>query len=112
METENGKNGKAQERERRNNNFGYVKGVPGILGTPETTCTGIGTHQVGTGRENSHRTDTSILGGESIEGISGKLVGQLIDETEKQLAYYDQQSQLLRVRLQELREISEITDTE
>ncbi len=89
-----------------------LKSQPGCVGTFSRIGAGLGTHQVGTGRENSYGTDTSILRGQSIERLAGKLVGQLINETEKQLAYHDQQSQLLKSRLQELQQLSEIKSTE
>lgn len=110
METEHGKNGTAQEREGRHNNFRDSESFSGVLGTTQATSAGNGTYQVGASREDSQGTNTFILGGGSSEGIAGKLIGQLINETEKQLAYYDQQSQLLKSRLQELKEISEAVE--
>ncbi|RCJ34613.1 hypothetical protein A6769_22045 [Nostoc punctiforme NIES-2108] len=58
-------------------------------------------------REDSNTPNTVITGEWAISGISGKLVSQLINETEKQLAYYEQQAETLRERLKELRQIPE-----
>lgn len=58
-------------------------------------------------REDRNAPDTVVTGEWAISGISGKLVSQLINETEKQLAYYEQQAETLRERLKELKQIPE-----
>ena len=70
-----------------------------------------GTYQVGTCGKDSHESDISVVGGGSSEGIAGKLLSQLIAEANKQLAYYEQQATLLRVRVEELKQISESINT-
>ncbi len=98
--------------ERTRNQGSKLESKSRCLGTLPGVSTEYGTYKVRTGREDSHEPNTSILGSESIEGIAGKLISQLICEAKKQLAYHEQQTALLRDRIQELEKISENTDTE
>ncbi|MEH2287188.1 hypothetical protein [Nostoc sp.] len=47
--------------------------------------------KIGTSRENSYEPDTVSAGEWTGGGIAGKLISQLIDENEKQLAYHQEQ---------------------
>jgi hypothetical protein len=102
--------GKDRKAEGKRNEGGRAKGSSRSLATLPRTGAEYGTYQVGASREDSQASDTFVLGRESIEGIAGKLISQLINEAEKQLAYHDQQSQLLKSRIEELRQLSESTD--
>jgi hypothetical protein len=62
------------------------------------------------GGENRDKTDTTISRECTNVGLSGKIVGQLIDETEEQLAYYRKQVEELEDRLGHLRQIDTIDD--
>ncbi|WP_414546079.1 hypothetical protein [Nostoc sp. CCY0012] len=82
---------------------------PRGLGTVSGTSAEYGTYQVTTGREDSNESNISISGEQPIGSIPGKIIGQLVDETEKQLAYHEQQAEILRERLRELNQIPNIT---
>jgi hypothetical protein len=88
-----------------------LEGKSRRLGTFSGVSTEPGTYQIGTGRKNSDKSDISVAGGESPERVAGKLLGQLICEADKQLAYYEQQVNLLRCRIEELKQISETINT-
>lgn len=77
----------------------------GCLGTFPRSSSQHGAYKVGAGREDSSESNIFIPGQHSNTAVPGKIVSQLIQETEKQLAYYEQQAEVLRVRLQELKEI-------
>nr|WP_242037847.1 hypothetical protein [Tolypothrix sp. FACHB-123] len=64
-----------------------------------------GTYQVGTSGENSGESNPISTGQQSGEAVAGKVLSQLIDETEKQLAYHEQQAEILRERRNELKAI-------
>lgn len=82
---------------------------PSSMGTLSTSSSEYGSNQVRTGRENSEPGNTVVTGERSSEGITGKIISQLTTETEKQLAYHEQQAAILRDRLNELKELSEIS---
>ncbi len=104
-----GENGTAQ---RTGNQGGKLKSESRCLGTFSGVSTEHGTYQIRACGEDSHKSDISVLRGESVEGIAGKLLSQLICEADKQLAYHEQQASLLRQRIEELKQISEIQDSE
>lgn len=108
MESENGKNRSSQVWER------HKRGQPESESRSVGSLSGVGgkheSYQVRVGRENSYKTDTLVPREQSGEGITGKIIGQLVGETEKQLAYHEQQVELLKRRLEELKQFSEITD--
>ncbi|MFK0730025.1 MAG: hypothetical protein ACFKPT_25065 [Gloeotrichia echinulata GP01] len=79
------------------------------MGDASRVSTEYGTNQITVDGEDSDERDPNPSRS-SKNGISGKIVGQLIEETEKQLAYYEQQAELLKERLQELKQIN--LDTE
>jgi hypothetical protein len=66
-----------------------------------------GTYEVSVSGNDSNEADTVISRGERYKGISGKLIGQLIEETQKQLAYHRTQTEVLEERLCELKEAFE-----
>ena len=78
---------------------------PRSVGAFSTTSTGDGSYQVGAGRKDSDKSNTLVAAQHRANQVTGKFVSQLIDETEKQLAYHEQQTELLRNRLQELKQI-------
>lgn len=84
-----------------------LKGEPRSLGAFSSIGRELRAYSLSTVREDSDAPNTVVTGEWAISGISGKLVSQLISETEKQLAYYEQQSETLRERLKELRQIPE-----
>ncbi|WP_414574111.1 hypothetical protein [Nostoc sp. CCY 9925] len=109
MERKNGKNRspKIGQRSYRSE----LKSASRSVGAIPGASTNYGTHQIPTFRENSDKSDINISKQHSSSAVTGEVVGQLIEETEKQLAYHEQQADLLRNRLKELRQIPvSITD--
>jgi hypothetical protein len=51
----------------------------------------LGDYEIGAGRKDSNEPNTVSAGEWTDGGISGKLISQLIDENEKQLAYHQEQ---------------------
>ncbi|MBN3924020.1 hypothetical protein [Nostoc sp. NMS4] len=83
------------------------------MGAFPGTSSEYGSYKVGASREDSDKSNTVVTGGCTTSQIPGKLVSQLIDETEKQLAYYEEQVEVLKDRLKELKEIPEnLTDVD
>jgi hypothetical protein len=85
-----------------------LKGESTGLGTVPTSSGKLGDYQVGITREDSIKSNTADTGEQSISGITGEITSELINETEKQLAYYQEQVDSLQQRLRDLRKISEI----
>ncbi len=71
---------------------------------------------LGIGRENSHRGDSSQSGKCQDTSINGKVINQLVDQLQRELAYHRDQVSHIENRLEELQQLSgelkEITDTE
>ncbi|MEH2287153.1 hypothetical protein [Nostoc sp.] len=84
-----------------------LEGESRSLGTFSRFGGESGTYPLSVTREDCNKPDTVVSGEWTVSGIPGKLISQLIDETEKQLAYYEQQSEALRERLKELKQIPE-----
>lgn len=78
-----------------------------IVGVTSTISPESRNDQIGVSGENSQQTNTFSSRKRSSSGITGKIVRQLIEETERQLAYYKTQATELEARLQELYELSE-----
>ncbi|GAX46270.1 hypothetical protein NIES4075_72910 [Tolypothrix sp. NIES-4075] len=111
MEVKNGRKRTSQVGERSEGS--KFEGQPRSMGAFPATSSGNGSYQVRTSGEDSNESNTPIAGEHAANQVTGKFVSQLIDETEKQLAYYEEQAELLRNRLEELRRIPEnLLDTE
>jgi len=82
---------------------------PRSLGTVSRPSAEFGANQVGVSREDSNESDSFVGREQPVGTISGKVIKQLVDETEKQLAYHEQQAEVLRERLKELKQIPDIT---
>lgn len=80
------------------------------LGGVSESSSKPGTYQIRTGREDSHKPNNSV--GESFpsQSVSGKVISHLIEEARKQIAYHEQQADLLKERVKELEQIN--LDTE
>jgi hypothetical protein len=90
------------------------EGQSGSMGAVSTASAKHGSYEVGASGENSNESNTVVTGEGASTGISGKLVRQLVNENEKQLAYHEQQakyhqqqSELTRQRIEELKQIPE-----
>jgi hypothetical protein len=107
MEIKNGENrsSKVWQRSERSE----LESESRSVGTFPAVSAEYGSYQVRTGREDSNKSDTFISGEQSIGEISGKIISQLINETEKQLAYHEEQAEVLRERIQELKQFSEVS---
>lgn len=79
----------------------------GSLGFVSSDGSRDGTYEITASRENSNESNTFVEGQRSLNGIPGKIVSQLIYENEKQLAYHEQQAQLIKDRIEELKQIPE-----
>jgi len=103
-----GKNGRERSSEVWERSQGSKsKGESRSMGAFPTSSESYGSNQIGTCRKDSDKSDTLVAAKHSANEVTGKFVSQLIDETEKQLAYHEQQTELLRDRLKELRRIPE-----
>ena len=105
MEKINGKERTPELSEKSENS--ELKVRIGSLGTVSDNGPRDGTYQITASRKNSNESNTVVKGQQSPSGISGKIVSQLIYENEKQLAYHEQQSQLIKDRIRELKQIPE-----
>ncbi|MEH1801395.1 MAG: hypothetical protein V7K64_27000 [Nostoc sp.] len=102
------KNGKQRSSEVRQGCEGsQFEGEPRSLGAFSCISGESWTYSLPAVREDCNESNTVIPGEWTVSGISGKLVSQLVNETEKQLAYYEQQAEILRERLKELKQIPE-----
>ncbi|MBD2609518.1 hypothetical protein H6G81_34780 [Scytonema hofmannii FACHB-248] len=112
MEQVNGKDRSPQSQEESENSK-FTFGV-GSLGTVSEPRFKYESYEVGVSREDSNESNNFVAGERASDGVGGKLVRQLVNETEKQLAYHQQQSEyheqqaeLLKQRLEELKQIPE-----
>lgn len=108
MEVKNAKNrsSKVGKGSKRSQSEGQSRS----LGAFSTASTSDGIDQIGISREDSNESDTFVSGKQPDGSIPGKIISQLVDETEKQLAYHEQQAEILRERLKELKQIPNITE--
>lgn len=81
------------------------EGQSGGVGTVRSTSKRIGTYKIGTGGGDSDRQDSS-QSKLSAYGVPGKILSQLIEENQKQLAYHEQQVETLRKQAEELMSLS------
>ncbi|WP_373525081.1 hypothetical protein [Nostoc sp.] len=108
------KNGKQRSPQQEGSNqISNLKGEPGSLGVIPAFGRGHGDNQIGTSRKDSHQPDAAF-GEWTDSGIPGKIISQLIDENERQLAYHEEQfyyhqQQIKQVqdRIQSLKQIPE-----
>ena len=82
METTNGKNGSSEFRQ--GSKRSQLESESRSVGAFSAASSEHGSYQIATLRTDSHKPDTVVTGQHSIGELSGKLVSQLIDETEKQ----------------------------
>ncbi|MEH2320838.1 hypothetical protein [Nostoc sp.] len=105
MEKQNGKNGSSQLSEKSQDSQFKVRDRS--LGTIPVLSSEHGLNQIPTSGEDSDQPNLPVIGQWSSNGIPGKIIGQLIDENERQLAYHEQQVELIKGRIKQLREIPE-----
>ncbi len=112
MEKEHGKNRSPELSEEREDS--QLKARVGGVGSFSESSAEHEFDQIGTGRENSYESNIVVVGEQSFAGINGKLIRQLVSETENQLAYHEQQSEyherqaeLLKQRVNKLKLIAE-----
>jgi hypothetical protein len=103
MEQINGKNRSSQPSEKSQNS--QFEARDGSLGTLSRGSSEYGINQITVGGEDSDEPDIVVIGQWSNNGISGKIIDQLIQENERQLAYHEEQAELIRSRVKQLREI-------
>ncbi|GJD16351.1 hypothetical protein RIVM261_013070 [Rivularia sp. IAM M-261] len=95
--------GQAKVRKKRKD--GKLNSVSGSVGDVPLTSSKTGDDQVGVCGDDSERRITYVAnpGAANI----GKLLDQLIEETQKQLAGCEQQAEVLRLRLDELKKLKD-----
>ena len=85
-----------------------AEGRPRSVGAFPNTSQKYGAYQITVGREDSDQRDTVATREQSTIGITGKIHSQLINEARRQLAYHQQQVEVLKDALTQLEQISEI----
>ncbi|MBN3911088.1 MAG: hypothetical protein HWQ35_32470 [Nostoc sp. NMS1] len=108
-------NGKQRTPQQKGSNqTSHVKSEPRGMGIIPAFGGKPGDYEIGTSRKDSNEPDAVSPGEWTDGGISGKLIGQLIDENEKQLAYHQEQcyyhqtqAQKVQDTLERLRQIPE-----
>ncbi|WP_414544301.1 hypothetical protein [Nostoc sp. CCY0012] len=83
-----------------------------IMGSTSPDGCQSGNDKIRISGENRQQTNTFGFGEGTENRISGKIVRQLIKETERQLAYHKIQASELETRLNELHELTEDLDKE
>ncbi len=99
----NGKNRPSEKRESRD--IRDFESNPGIMGSTSTISREPGNDKIRVSGESGQQGDTASTGERSSNGVTGEIVRQLIQETERQLAYYKTQASELEIRLQELHQL-------
>jgi hypothetical protein len=85
-------NGKQRSPQQEGSNqISHIKSEPRSMGVIPAFGRELGHYEIGTGRKDSDEPDAAYRGEWTNSGISGKIIGQLIDENEKQLAYHQEQ---------------------
>lgn len=101
-------------QQKRNNQISHLKSeptgvgvIPGLGGEP-------GDNKIGTSGKDSDERNTAFRTEWTPTGIPGKIISQLVDENQKQLAYHEQQAkyhqqqaELLKQRIEQLKQIPE-----
>ncbi|MEH1992359.1 hypothetical protein [Nostoc sp.] len=105
MEQINGKNRSSQPSQKSQNS--QLKVRDGSLGIISGNSSEYGFNQIAVSREDSSEPNILIVGQWSNNGIPGKIISQLIEENEKQLAYHEQQAELIKSRIKQLKDIPE-----
>lgn len=82
------------------------------MGGASSDSSRIGFDSLKPGRQDWVQGNIPVSTGLQNKGISGKIISQLVDETQKQLAYYEAQTEIQRQRLQELKQLAEDITTE
>lgn len=100
-------NGRTRSAQGKGSERSKSKSEPSSMGTLSGASAEHGTHPIRASRKNSNKSNTVVAGEGSLEGISGKIIGQLVEETDKQLAYHKEQIKALEERRRELQQISE-----
>ena len=77
------------------------------MGTFSGSSVEHGSNQIRVSREDRDKSNIAVTVQQSPEGIAGKIVRQLVEETDKQLAYHKEQVKALEGRRKELEQISE-----
>ncbi|MEH2337598.1 hypothetical protein [Nostoc sp.] len=82
------------------------KGQSRSVGSLSEVGTEHGAFPLRTSGEDSDERDSYTSRSFSNNTIPGKIISQLVEETEKQLAYHEQQAEILRNQLRELKEVN------
>jgi len=107
MSNQNAKNRTPQEKQNRRDNIGNPEGIEGVMGATAAPSRRARTYEIGVGGENSESGYSVIGSGISVHGIPGKILSQLVEELQKQLAYHRQQAEAIEKQIDELIELSE-----
>jgi hypothetical protein len=88
-------------------NIRDFKGKSRILGDAANPSSKHGAYEIAARREDCNESSTVVTEQWTASEIPGKIVSQLIDENEKQLAYHREQVEIIENRLKELRQVPE-----
>ena len=77
------------------------------MGAIQTTSSKPGIYQIGASGKNSQKRDTIINSKLSSYGIPGKIISQLIEKLQEQLAYHEQEVKEIKNQIDELNQFSE-----
>ena len=80
---------------------------PPIVGTFSGSSVEHGSYEIRASGEDRDKSNNVVTVQQSSEGIAGKIVRQLVEETDKQLAYHKEQVKALEERRKELKQFSE-----
>ncbi|BAY74166.1 hypothetical protein NIES25_05760 [Nostoc linckia NIES-25] len=104
MEIKNGR--KRSSKVRQGDERSQSKSQSGSVGTVSDIGAEHGTYPIRTSGEDSNERDSNTSRSFANNTIPGKIISQLVEETEKQLAYHEQQAEILRNRLRELKQVN------
>jgi hypothetical protein len=105
MEIKNGQNRSSQLSEQPQDSQPKVR--VRSLGSFSGSSPEYGFNQITASRKDSYASNTLVAGQRRDDGFPGEVIGQLIDENEKQLSYHEHQAQAIRLRIQELKQFTE-----
>ncbi len=109
MEIKNGQNWSSQLSEQPQDSEPKIR--VRSLGSFSGSSAEHGFNQITASRKDSYASNTLVAGQQRDDAFPGEVIGQLIDENEKQLAYHEHQAQVIKLRIQELKQIPEsLTD--
>ncbi|MBG1267761.1 hypothetical protein [Nostoc sp. WHI] len=98
-------NGKQRPPQQEGSNqIGHIKSEPRSMGVIPTFGGELRDYEIATGRKHSDEPDVAFGGEWTDSRISGKIISQLVDENEKQLAYHEEQRYYHQKQVEKVRD--------